>query len=204
MPHSKYHIDYLTSVFQALPQGNLPMTLSEYDGFVTGILVCPVDVAPSEWLPHVWGATQDAHFPDQHTAEVTIDAVLAHFDVVAADMARLAQIQPVFETLGTGKPCVWEPWIDGFMRATALRPVAWQEFFGQADEAVQSIMAFLQALHDIYTGKSRLSGSEIDAIDSSACEIIPSCIMRIAWCSRPDRSRPQAANAPNKPGNLVC
>ncbi len=203
MPHSKYHIDYLNDLFQALPQGNLPMNLSEYDGFATGILVCPVDIEPSEWLPHVWGTTRDGHFPDQRTAEGTIDALLAHFEVVAADMATLSQIQPIFGGIGASTPFIWEPWIDGFMRAALLRPVAWQEFFEQADEAVQSMMSFLQTLHDIYTGKSALTRVEIDAIDSAACDLIPSCILHIARRSRPDRSLPQAANASNKPGNLA-
>lgn len=199
MQHSKNHIDYLNRLFEALPQDSLPMTLSEYDGFVTGLLICPVDIEPSEWLPYVWGEARDDQFPDQCTAEVMIDAVLAHVDAVAADMSMLAQVQPIFGAIGTSEPTMWEPWIDGFMRVAALRPVAWQDFFEQEDEAIQNIMSFLQCLHDIYTGKSRLSHAQIHAIDMTACEVIPSCVAQIGRRSRPDRSWLTAANLPHEP-----
>src|SRR3954470_23245190 len=31
------------------------MALSDLDGFLTGILVGPELIIPSEWLPHIWG-----------------------------------------------------------------------------------------------------------------------------------------------------
>ncbi|MDF3856229.1 UPF0149 family protein [Paracoccus pantotrophus] len=39
------------------------MSLSEFDGYVTGILSCPDLIPPSEWLPHVWGETGDPRSP---------------------------------------------------------------------------------------------------------------------------------------------
>jgi yecA family protein len=34
------------------------MALSDLDGFLTGILVGPDLIMPSEWLPHVWGGEE--------------------------------------------------------------------------------------------------------------------------------------------------
>ncbi len=31
------------------------MLLSELDGFLAGVIVCPDLIAPSEWLPLIWG-----------------------------------------------------------------------------------------------------------------------------------------------------
>ena len=32
------------------------MLLSALDGFLSGVVVCPDLILPSEWLPHVWGS----------------------------------------------------------------------------------------------------------------------------------------------------
>ena len=62
-------LDRLDALLHALPFDNMPMALSELDGYVTGLLACPEMIPPSEWLPHVWGETGDAQFPDLKTAE---------------------------------------------------------------------------------------------------------------------------------------
>ncbi|WP_410216499.1 UPF0149 family protein [Paracoccus sp. (in: a-proteobacteria)] len=83
MSSSDQDIGRLDMILAALPQENLPMTVSELDGYVTGLLACPDLIPPSEWLPHVWGETGDAGFPDEATAEATISAVMAHYNAVA-------------------------------------------------------------------------------------------------------------------------
>ena len=56
-------LDRLDALFHALPFETMPMALSEFDGYVTGLLACPDMIPPSEWLPHIWGETGDAQFP---------------------------------------------------------------------------------------------------------------------------------------------
>ena len=55
MGQSEQDLDQLDALLRALPVENVPMSLSELDGFVAGILSCPDVIPPSEWLPHVWG-----------------------------------------------------------------------------------------------------------------------------------------------------
>jgi yecA family protein len=43
------------------------MLLEELDGFIAGVLVCPEVIPPSEWLPVVWGQTDDQTAPDFDT-----------------------------------------------------------------------------------------------------------------------------------------
>jgi uncharacterized protein len=64
MDKEEQRLDRLSMLLHALPADNMPMTLSELDGYLTGILACPEMIAPSEWLPHVWGETGEAHFAD--------------------------------------------------------------------------------------------------------------------------------------------
>lgn len=65
MTKEEKRLDRLNELLFALPVDNMPMMLSELDGYVTGALTCPEMILPSEWLPEVWGVTGDAQFPDQ-------------------------------------------------------------------------------------------------------------------------------------------
>ena len=82
MGQSDQDLDRLSALLHALPVENVPMTLSELDGYVTGILACPDMIMPSDWLPHVWGETGEANFPDMKIADETIGAVMGHYTLL--------------------------------------------------------------------------------------------------------------------------
>lgn len=67
---SRYHQcqSHLDQLLSTLRQDELPMTLCEFNGFATGLLVCPDDIEISEWLPEVWGMRGVDPFPDQRSA----------------------------------------------------------------------------------------------------------------------------------------
>lgn len=48
MAYTDEDLDALDTLLQALPQGNMPMTLSELNGYLTGVLAAPVLIPPSE------------------------------------------------------------------------------------------------------------------------------------------------------------
>lgn len=199
MPRSKQRLAQLSRVLRDMPQNAVPMTVSEFDGFVTGVLITPAYISSSEWLPHVWGEARGAQFPNEHIAKTTIDVLLEHFDVVASELSTMAAVQPIYGESETGELFFWEPWVDGFMQSVLLRPVEWQTFYKKADEDVQTTISFLQSLNDIRTGKSDLSAPQIKEIDHVAGDVIPSCVSLIANRSRPDRCFPHAANITTTP-----
>lgn len=199
MGQSDEALDHLNLLLHALPDENMPMTLSELDGYLTGILACPDTIMPSEWLRHVWGETGEADFPDQKAAEETISAVMAHYNSVAEAMAHSLWVEPIYEVDPNSDETVWEPWVDGFTRAMSLRPDAWERLLDQADEETQATMIFLMALQDIYTGRSKFTDDEIDQIDLAAPDLIPNCVATILNQSRPELSRPEPANLPGMP-----
>jgi hypothetical protein len=55
------HLKQLEKELLAL--GEETMLLEELDGFIAGVLVCPEVIPPSEWLPVVWGQTDDQAAP---------------------------------------------------------------------------------------------------------------------------------------------
>ncbi|HEV8033716.1 UPF0149 family protein [Yoonia sp.] len=170
MRQTRNTLDHLSDILNALPTEHFPMTLSELNGYVTGILACPEMIPPSEWLRGVWGETGEAEFPDQKTAEKTIGAVMEHYNSVAEALTRTLSIEPVYEIDANSDEILWEPWVDGFIRAMGLRPDAWSGLLDRADEDTRSTMIFLMALQDIYTGNSKLTDEEID---EQAPDLIP-------------------------------
>lgn len=63
MGHSQRQLTQLAERLIALPPENDGMLLSEFDGFVAGILVCPEMILPGEWLPLVWARKSPHIFP---------------------------------------------------------------------------------------------------------------------------------------------
>jgi uncharacterized protein len=199
MDKEEQRLDRLSMLLHALPVDNMPMTLSELDGYLTGILACPEMIAPSEWLPHVWGETGEAHFADQKTVEETIGAVMAHYNSVAEAMTRSLWIEPIYEIDPNSDETLWEPWVDGFTRAMGVRPDAWEGLLDRADEETRSTVIFLMALQDIYTGNTKFTDEDIDEIDVQAPDLIPNCVATILHQSRPELSGTSAANFPSLP-----
>lgn len=146
MDKENKRLDRLDALLHALPFDTMPMALSELDGYITGLLACPEMILPSECLPHVWGETGDAQFPDQRTAEKTIGAVMEHYNSVAGAMTRSLWCEPIYEIDPNSDGVLWEPWVDGFTRAMRLRPDAWEALLDHADDETRGSMIFLMVL----------------------------------------------------------
>ena len=188
MDHSDQDLDRLNALLNALPAESMPMTLSELDGYIVGVLACPEIIPPPEWLPLVWGESQKPQFPDQNCAEDTVGAVMAHSNSVAEAINCSLWVEPVYEIDPNSDEVLWEPWVDGFTRAMRLRPNAWNQLLDKADEETQATIIFLMALQDIYIGQSKFTDEEIDEIDLEAPNIIPNCVATILHQSRPELS----------------
>ena len=199
MDKENKRLDRLDALLHALPFDTMPMAVSELDGYITGLLACPEMIPPSKWLPHVWGETGDAQFPDQKTAERTISAVMEHYNSVAEAMTRSLWCEPIYEIDPNSDEVLWEPWVDGFTRAMRLRPDAWEALLDRADDETRASLIFLMALQDINIGDSKFSEEEIDEIDIEAPDLIPNCVATILKQSRPEPARTVAANLPGSP-----
>ncbi len=186
MSGSDQALDHLENLLFALPRENYPMSVSELDGYVTGILSCPDFIPPPEWLPHVWGETGDADFPDLKTAQTTTSAVMGHYNAIASEMTRTPWIEPIYEVDPNSDETLWEPWVDGFTRAMSLRSETWEKLLDRVDDETRSSLIFLMVLQDINDGNSEFTEEEIDEIDVQAPDLIPNCVAAILVEARPE------------------
>jgi uncharacterized protein len=153
------------------------MTLSDLDGFLTGIAVGPELVLPSEWLPLVWGGDAP-EFADESEARVILGAVMGRYNEI---LHRIAT--------GTVDPIFWEDrdgtiialdWAEGFLQAIMLRADAWGPLFKSKRDG-QLLFPILALCSD--EDDESLLGlppDEEDRIIDEAAEFIPACVLAIA------------------------
>lgn len=186
MPHTKQQLDTLNRILLDLPDDSDGMLLSEFDGFVVSLIVCPELISPGEWLPVVLGKDQGLDFDSMQAAQKTMDAIMGHYNVVARDLAKPEpEYECILETDGISAEVLWEPWISGFERGMRMRLQSWDVMVESDDEEVRSILPMILALNDINNGQSDLDDAAIDHLDSIAPDLIPDMVLKLnSWTKK--------------------
>lgn len=143
------------------------MLLTELDGFLTGLLVCPEAIPPAEWMTVVWGTEADGIPPFEDPLDVQwfANAVAARRDEIARDLDR-GKLQPLLDVDERDGEVLWEYWIDGFAEATALRPEAWESLADDANAAVP--WSRLETLIAVARNESDLDSVAVNALQDRA------------------------------------
>lgn len=185
----------------ALPLDCEAMLLSELDGYVAGVLVCPDLVLPSEWLPSVWGRDEEEATPvfdSAADAQALTGLVMQHYNTVARDLGRGRDLYtPLFDVDERHDEVLWEVWIGGFERAMALRPESWAAVFQSGDEDTVTALGGLAVLVRLAGGDKEGLDVGQDAIDDltrDAPDLIPHWIEALhAWRLKTIGRGPSAA-----------
>jgi uncharacterized protein len=183
MPSIPRHLKLLEKQLAGLPDESEPMLISELDGFLAGILVCPDLIMPGEWLPIVWGGGgEDAApvFENTRQVEKLVNLVMEHYNATADDLHH-GRYAPVFDVDTRHDEILWELWIGGFETAMQLSPDSWAAII-DGDEDTQVALAGLITLLEISRGDSRLSQAEINDLTGKAPDLIPHWVETLnAW-----------------------
>jgi uncharacterized protein len=174
----------LQALDQALAAlGDDAMLLSQFDGLVAGLLVCPELIPPSEWLGAVWGEGEDdGVFESAEQLQATMGLIMAHYNEVADTLRRCpGRYQPIYGRHDPTDETFWEFWIEGFATAVALRPVAWLQIADEAGEAADAL-ALLATLDGIADDDpvEPLEDAAIEELRTFAPDIIPECVAVLA------------------------
>lgn len=75
-----------------------PMLLTELDGFLTGLIVCPEPIPTNEWMTVIWSVEGDGvpPFDDPLDVQWFVKAVAARRDEIARDLSR-GKLQPILD-----------------------------------------------------------------------------------------------------------
>lgn len=166
----------------SLPIDSDAMLVSELDGFLAGLLVCPDLIMPSEWLPLVWGGDEETApiFENARQAEQLAGLVMEHYNATADDL-QSGRYAPVFEVDARHDETLWELWIEGFETAMQLRPDSWAAIL-QGDAKARMALTGLVMLIDIAHAESDLPEPEIQELTEKAPDLIPAWVEILnAW-----------------------
>ena len=186
------------------------MSLAELDGFLTGLIVGPDPIRPSEWLPVIWDGTPE--FADAAEAEAVLGAIMAHYNVISQGITRGVVAPIVWASPQDDEIAETMAWATGFAKATDLRTPLWEDLFEDPEAGILfAPIAFLsvpELLDNIDLDFSTELGVPKDeakgAILSGAMETLPECVLDIAAFWR-HRSTPMQSPTRPKPGrNAPC
>lgn len=179
------------------------MLLTELDGFLTGVLICPDDIMSAEWLRHIWGADDGDVPPFDDPADVQwfADAVLARYNEISRDLGR-GKPQPIFDIDERNGDVLWEMWIDGFAQAMEMRPDTWAMLAaGETADAAQAISR-LTSLIAVARDESDLDSMQINAMQDQAPAVIVEDILRLHTAVRRDGTGSDAPQASGRAAKL--
>ncbi len=124
------------------------MPLAALDGYLSAIVIGPATLLPSQWLPGVWGPSED-DAPDYRSAEQAqriLELVMRHMNGIIWTLQYDADaFDPLLDTMVyEGDPREYlegEMWAHGFMQGIALCRGDWQPLFYEpaAREALRPI-----------------------------------------------------------------
>jgi uncharacterized protein len=157
-----------------------PMLLTELDGFLTGVLVCPDVIMPGEWMQSIWGSDEGGVAPFEDPADVQwfSDAVMARYNEIARDLGR-GKPQPIFEIDERNGDVLWGLWIDGFAEAMELRPDSWTTLADSEDQDIVGALARLSTLIAVARNDSGLDSVQINALEDQATSDLVDCVLQL-------------------------
>ncbi len=149
------------------------MGLSDLDGFLTGIVVGPELIPPSEWLPVIWGG-EETLFHSEDEMRTVLGTIMGRYNEIAACLnTDPDDFEPIFLEGPEGAVNASD-WADGFIDAVALRPTAWEPLMEH--DCASILMAPLFLLN----GDMEIDdAADENKLLAEASDIIPACITGI-------------------------
>jgi uncharacterized protein len=183
------------------------MLLTQLDGFLTGIIVCPDLIPPSRWLKSVWGGEDGKGMLDITTmgeCQHLIDLVMQHYNGILADLSQPGRYEPVFDVDTRNDDILWEMWIEGFAGAMDLAPGAWGKVVHSGDAGCAAALkglATLVALADV----KQLAQAEEEQWHREAPDLIPIWVEVLhAWRLKNDTNRPARSSRVGRNDPCPC
>ncbi|HUB48500.1 MAG TPA: UPF0149 family protein [Acetobacteraceae bacterium] len=176
------------------------MDISQLDGFLAGVIIGPDMIAPSEFLPVIWGG-DEPEFVDNKEAETVLGSILGRYNELVDGLAATPpQYAPLFWQDHTGN-CITEDWAVGFMQAVALRPDAWEEVLRDNETAILLIPIGIiagVAEPEVAVATGSFPDGFLDDLLEQAPDVLPGCVvgLREFWSARtnaPDDGRPHGS-----------
>lgn len=188
-PSSPIDLDALDDYLMSNHAPDNSMGLSGLDGFLTGIIIGPELILPSEWLPVIWGG-EEPEFETGDEMRIVLTSIMGRFNEIAACFnSDPDDFEPIFLE-GPDGEIITSDWAGGFLDAVALRPKAWEPLINDRKAWVM-MMPFLWLNGDAELDVGSDSTVDEDRFLAEVPEIIPPCVAGIHafWKEYQDRQK---------------
>jgi uncharacterized protein len=204
----------LDAALSALPEENDHLDVVMLDGFLTGVLLQPDPVLPSQWLPHVLGTQGGAVLPiGADEAQRLVELIMRRYNELAACIAAREPFEPIvyeLEDSHSGTPlagpdalkALW-PWAAGFANAiNAFRSL--REQLADDEDLAAALVGILRHmpvdpaddsnyarwLRELKAGAD--AEVPLESLDEAIADLLD-CVLDIAEIARPRRPFERAA-----------
>jgi uncharacterized protein len=200
-PKEPINLDALDAFLMSDRAPEDSMGLSDLDGFLTGVVVGPELIMPSEWTRVIWGG-EGPDFESMEEALAINGAMTGRYNEILRCLdSKPESLDPVFWEGPEGKVIVTD-WAAGFLDAVKLRSRAWEPLLRHKEASV--LIAPLLALgaddpeHPPFGGPV-LPRDEIERLHAHGPDIVRGCVIGIHAFWRQHR-RPSGAGGARRAG----
>ena len=147
-PLSDEELEELDQFLMSEAVSDEAMVLDTLDGYLTAIVIGPATILPSQWLPGIWGESEDdaPEYESMEQAQRILELVMRHMNGIIWTLQYDADaFDPLLNTMVYGEdPREYldgETWAYGFMQGIDLCRQEWQPLFDDpaASEALRPI-----------------------------------------------------------------
>jgi uncharacterized protein len=166
------------------------MGLSNLDGFLTGVIIGPELILPSEWLPVIWG-DGEPEFESDAEMRTVIGTIMGRYNEIATCFGSDPyQFEPLFLE-GPNGVVIASDWVGGFLDAVALRPKAWKPLNRHRRDGI--LLAPLLTLGSTEHHAGRVGAANEEKLSTEMPDIIHTCVLGIHEFWKNYRGRPKSA-----------
>jgi uncharacterized protein len=128
--------------------GKRAMNIEMLDGFLAALICGPETVAPSEYLPEIWGGdeTEEPLFESKSTLQEFLSLIMRYWNATGRTLQSGEVFLPVLLNDESGI-VHGNDWASGFIRGIAMRQESWLALMDD-DENVGALVPVLALAHE--------------------------------------------------------
>jgi len=151
------------------------MLLTELDGFLAAIAVCPEQIPEPEWMLKIWGE-EEPKFGSKAEKDSYFATVRDRYAETEATMKN-DKYDPILEPDNDGS-VLWEGWVAGFKQAVMLRPASWLIHDKASDGDARLAFSLLMRLAELEENDTEPQEGD-EALERDALLLIPHCAHKL-------------------------
>ena len=174
------------------------MQMSELDGLLTAVVICPEIIPADEWTAIIWDGQQPV-FADEAERTAVLGGITGRYNEIVSSIDD-GTYTPIFweETDGTVVPFNWA---EGFLIGTGLREKIWQPFL-KSDAASQSLFPILALGSEEIS--EEMAADDLESLLADCETAVPASVMEIARYWRDGPRKPIRRPEPKQGRNDAC